>query len=331
MKKVLVLGGTHFIGRVLVQKLLEQGNYDLTLFTRGKTNPNLFPEAKRIVGDRETDDIQKITTQNWDCIIDLCAYYPNTLENLLTHIKGKVGRYLFVSTVSVFDHENDLTILKKEDAPILDCTPEQRTDKTGHTYGQRKAECERILLKSGIDTVILRPSLVYGDYDYTDRFYYWLYQVQNSQEILLPENGERPFSVTYVHDLANAIIKAVEVENHCKVYNLTTTPQTSIKQTVESASKVLQRQPRLTNASKAFLEKEKIAQWMDMPLWISGDHFTHDNELVKKDFGITFTDFHQSVVETTAFYEKLNWPTPKYGISENKRLDLLQKIKDAGI
>ena len=103
MKKILILGGTMFVGRTLTERLVASGKYDVTLFNRGKSNAGLFEGVKQIHGDRETADIEQICNQYWHCIIDFSGYYPVTFEKLLNGLKGKVGRYIFISTVSVFD------------------------------------------------------------------------------------------------------------------------------------------------------------------------------------------------------------------------------------
>ena len=167
MKNILILGGTNFIGRRLVERLLESEAYALTLFNRQRTHAELFPQVNKIKGDRETESIEQIVEGNWDAVVDLSCYFPAALENTLKALT-KESKYIFVSTCSVYDNEMDRSILKNETAPVLSCSAQQRSDRSAASYGNRKAECERLLMDSGMPYVILRPSLVFGTYDPTD-------------------------------------------------------------------------------------------------------------------------------------------------------------------
>jgi 2'-hydroxyisoflavone reductase len=326
MKKILVLGGTQFIGRYLVEQLNEIDEYELTLFNRQRTKPELFPELNRIKGDRETDDINLLLGEYWDVIIDLSCYYPDSLTNILAVLEGKFNQYILISTCSVYDNENNLEILKTEEAAVKACSSEQRIDRTDHSYGNRKAECERILLASAVNSVLLRPSIVYGPYDHTDRFYYWLYQVKHSNKLLLPDNGERCFSLTYVADLIETILQSVKESVNQKLYNVTTIPQASIAEIVECAQELLDKNQETINASPSFLHQYKISQWGDMPLWIDGDFFTYTNQYLKAELGAEPTSLKNGIQNTIDYYESLNWPKPKYGMTEEIRSGLIDKL-----
>lgn len=286
MKKILILGGTQFIGRNLVERLQETTEYDITLFNRQQTQADLFPDINKIKGDREANDISQIANVRWDYVIDLSCYYPDSLTNVLQCLNGNVGKYIFISTCSVYGNESNQTVLRDERAEVLSCNANQRTDRTVNTYGNRKAECEGIIQNSGINHIILRPSLVYGKYDHTDRFYYWLHQVKNSDTLLLPDNGERTFSLTYVDDLVNTIIQALRTPAIHNVYNVITVPQGSIRQIVDCTKELFRKDFEAVNATADFLRQNDISQWTDMPLWIDGDHFTYDNQKLRDNFDI---------------------------------------------
>ena len=168
-----------------MERLLEMDAYEVTLFNRQRTHANLFPTVSKLKGDRETKDIQQIADRNWDVVIDLSCYYPDALNSALNAIK-QVEKYIFVSTCSVYDNAHTHTRLRNEKSEILGCSAAQKVDRSPETYGNRKAECERILRDSGLPYVILRPALVYGKYDPTDRLYYWMYQVNMMDTLLLP-------------------------------------------------------------------------------------------------------------------------------------------------
>ena len=322
MKKILILGGTQFIGRCLVETLLEEGTYDITLFNRQKTSPGLFSSVNKIKGDRQTEDIEKISKTPWDVVVDLSCYYPTSLKSILQHIDPST-RYILISTCSVYNNEGDESPLKNESAPILNCSAGQINDPDPGSYGHRKAECERVLAASGIRHVILRPALVFGAHDYTDRFCYWLYQVRNFGKLMLPENGARLFSVTYVKDLVQCIIAGMKTESDSSIYNVISKPKASIGSIVKSAGEILGADFSVMNAGAEFLFDEKVTPWIDIPLWIHGDHFTYDNRLMIEELSVRPTGFDQAVKETIGYYDKLNWPVPEYGMTEERRKQLM--------
>lgn len=326
MKKVLILGGTSFIGRNLVGHLIQKDDLELTLFNRQRTGADLFPTLRKMKGDRETADIHQISAEEWDVVIDVSCYYPNALQLVLDNLKIAPERYIFISTCSVYDSANDKSPSKPENAETLSCSTAEAVDRSIDNYGNRKAECERILQKSYMNYTILRPALVYGKYDPTDRFYYWLYQVKMNKELLLPEQGKRKFSLTFVSDLVDLISTSIYNSTN-GIFNAVSHVNSSIETIVEAAKSGLDKNPNSMNASAAFLEQEQISQWMEMPLWINGDHFTFSNQKAKKELSFEPRYFDETVVETIAFYDKLDWLEPTYGIAESQRLKLLQKLQ----
>lgn len=330
MNKILILGGTSFIGRNLVKQLVKRPELELTLFMRGVTNPTIFPELRKIYGDRNTQEIEQIFTENWDQVIDISCYYPQSLATILKGINKKLQHYIFISTCSVYDNEKHEGMLRDESAPVLNCTREQQIDTSPATYGQRKAACEALLLNSNFRHTIFRPALVYGAHDPTDRFYYWLYQSKMNLEILLPENGNRNFSITYVHDLVNCIEESISLEIENGIFNLISTPLSSIFQVVKTATNSLGTSPRLLDANARFLKECRIAQWIDIPLWLNTDTYTYSNERLNKLFSFSPTPFQESIDDSMRFYEASSWPEPISGIPKTKLRELIQKLKKHG-
>jgi 2'-hydroxyisoflavone reductase len=329
MKKILILGGTGFAGRILTEELLKTDN-PVTLFNRSKRNPAIFPELRKITGDRDTQDIKQIANESWDTVIDFSCMFPDSVDDITDMLKGKVGRYIFVSTVSVYPMD-DSEFWKNpvsEDAEILPCTAEQRKDKdVTATYGNKKAECERVLLaKDWLDAIIFRPGLIYGRYDPTDRFYYWLYKVNKQNKVLIPDNGRDRFNSTYSEDFAALIKSSINTEKHNKVYNAVTHPAVSMKEFIDIVCMHLGKNPELVNASIEFLEQNKIRPWMDLPLWLDGMDLVTDNSRAMKDFPVKFHSFEESVKRTIDYYNSLGWPVPKYGNSAEREMELINKL-----
>ena len=328
MNKLLILGGTNFIGRNLVDTLIELNKFNITLFNRGKTNCLLFPEIKKIQGDRNTADIHGILDNNWDYIIDLSCYFPNSLDNVLPKINTSLKRYIFISTCSVYDNQEN-TILLNENIPTLLCDKNECIDNSLVTYGKRKAECERILIKSGLKYTIFRPALVYGKYDTTDRFYYWLYQVKNNKSLLIPNKGKSLFSATYVMDLVQVIIKSLSINLTSNIYNVTTFPKSSISGLIDKTAEILNKKPLIYDADTQFLHKNKVKEWFDLPLWIDSDCFTFDNSKIVQELNMKITDFEDSLLKTIIYYNQLGWKIPKYGLQENVKNGLIKKLNES--
>lgn len=326
MSRVLILGGTQFIGRRLVEHLIENTSHELFLFNRQVTEAGLFPDTQSIKGDRSTNDIQQIANWNWDYVIDTSCYFPQQLEGTLENLKKDLKKYIFISTCSVY--VDSPKQMKSEEDEIHSCNADQKVDKEPQSYGRRKAECERILVQSGIEHLILRPALVYGPYDHTDRLYYWIQQVLESEILMLPDGGQRTFSMTYVDDLVKCITTGIAVDGPAGVFNVITEPRSSIKRIVDSISSLMKKETRQLSAKPEFLKSQGISQWLDMPLWIDGDHFTFSNAKLKTQEHMDFAPLDTSLEVTMKYYNDINWPKPQYGMPEHKRLELLKQLQN---
>ncbi|MBK8658240.1 MAG: NAD(P)H-binding protein [Bacteroidetes bacterium] len=320
MKKLLILGGTNFIGRVVVEQLLLADAYDITLFNRGKRNATLFPTVKRIVGDRETDDHLKIADSTWDCIIDFSGYYPQSFDKMLNALRDKVKRYIFVSTLSVYDMAALEGSIIDETTDILTCSNEQQTSPLPDAYGEKKAEMERVLNRQAwLDSIIIRPSFVYGKYDFTDRFYHWLWRGKKQHNVLLPDSTLHDFPITEVNQLSQGILNAIEVAEHSGIYNAVTFSDVTIRKIVESAkpegSTIV-----YSIANEVFLKQHGVGQEqfpLYMPLSVKVD-----NSKWLADFRLQ-TPSTLLNEQTEKYYADLNWPEPKAGISLERERKLL--------
>ncbi len=329
MKKILVFGGTQFIGRRVVELLLENGQYDLTLFNRGKSSPNLFPKVKKVLGNRRNEDINKLQNGDWDVVIDISNYHPAPLQRVVDILKNKVKRYVYISTISVYDDAACEDQMIREETPLKTYTEEDKMAEqiTGQNYGPKKVACEEILLNTPeLDAIILRPSVVYGKYDPFDRHYYWLYRIQQQQQILLPENGKTRLAFTFVDDLAKTVIAAIELEKHRITYNVTTHPTLSLKEITETMSSVLEKNPQWVNADSEWLQEKEVHQWAGVSFWTSQDRLMIDNAKLQADFNLQFDDLVTSLQKTADYYADLGWKKPTYGISTEKEQGLIVEL-----
>jgi 2'-hydroxyisoflavone reductase len=324
VKNILILGGTKFIGRNLVERLLLDPQNKLMLLNRGITNSDLFPNVQKLKGDRNSQDVGELVKGNWDYVIDLSCYYPQGLEYVLNALSYPPKKYIFISTCSVYQEGN---ALQKETAKIQKGNANDWIDESNETYGKRKSRCEEILKNHDINFTILRPTLVYGKYDHTDRFYYWLHQVKSYNEILIPNHGLQIFSLSYVNDLIETICLAMNEKFDRNIYNAISCVETNLSEIVEIASNILNKQPSIVNISSEDLSLKQISQRYDMPLWIDADKDTYCNDKVLNKFKQSITPLMESIIQAINYYEQLKWPVPKYGIDRTKQLDLLAYVK----
>jgi len=135
-KKILILGGTKFVGRQLVSKLVESDSYEIYLFNRGKTNPNIFSKITQIVGDRETDDIKQIKNYQWDYVVDFSSFYPKSLLKTISNLNKDLKKYIYISSISAYQLKNyDSSFEIVENFELKNCTKEEEIDSGLKTYG----------------------------------------------------------------------------------------------------------------------------------------------------------------------------------------------------
>jgi 2'-hydroxyisoflavone reductase len=213
---LLVLGGTSFVGRAIVDDALAHG-HTVTLFSRGKTGSDLFPDLERRVGDRDTGDYASLSEGRWDAVVDVSGYVPRHVGQAADALGDRVGRYLFISTGSVYDRTKAGDGMT-EDTPRF--APERGTEEiTGETYGPLKVACEDdVLSRYGDAATIVRPGIVAGPHDTTDRFTYWVRRAARGGRVALPGRPDQPAQVVDSRDLARLVVGLLE-QNRPGTYN----------------------------------------------------------------------------------------------------------------
>lgn len=206
--RILVLGGTAFVGRAIVADLTARG-HEVTLFSRGRTGSELFPELDKRVGDRDTGDYAALEGGSWDATVDVTAYVPRHVAQALDVLGERAGRYLFISTGSVYDRSQTSPGMT-EDSPRL--PPERGTEEiTDETYGALKVACEDdVLARLGQRATIVRPGVVAGPHDPTDRFTWWVRRAARGGRIALPGRPDQPVQVVDSRDLARLVTRLLE-------------------------------------------------------------------------------------------------------------------------
>jgi 2'-hydroxyisoflavone reductase len=261
---VLILGGTQFVGRHIAEVLKERG-HRVTLFNRG-SNPDVHADLEQIHGDRASD-LHRLGDRTWDAVVDTSAYTPVAAETSASYFGGRTQRYAFISTVSVYDLSR--TDGAGEDAPLQEL-PEgvDRGEFNAEHYGALKALCEKVVHGAFHDrATILRPGLVAGPYDPTDRFTYWPVRFAASGEIICPL-PRTPLQYIDARDLAAFAARVIEL-NIAGVYNCVT-PNDALcfGDLYDACALATNAQPKLTRLSDDELLARGIAPWSDLPLWL---------------------------------------------------------------
>jgi 2'-hydroxyisoflavone reductase len=218
--RILVLGGTRFAGRAIVETALGRGDI-VTMFNRGQSNPGLFPGVETVIGDRTTD-LSPLDGREFDAVIDVACYAPEVARLSAEAFKDRTVRYVFVSTVSVYADQRT-SEAQLEDAPLAVLKPDS-TD-FAENYGANKALCEQVVREVYGDRALIgRPGLISGPHDPTDRFPYWPRRIARGGRVLAPGDPTDLTQVIDARDLAAFLLDGLH-RGRSGVYNLTGNPR----------------------------------------------------------------------------------------------------------
>jgi 2'-hydroxyisoflavone reductase len=300
--RILIIGGTRFLGRHLVESALAR-SHEVTLFNRGKSNPGLFPQLETILGDRE-QDVDKLKGRIWDAVIDVAGYVPRIVHLSAEILNENVSRYVFISSISVYDNFSKVGI--DETYPVGKIEDETVEEVTGDTYGPLKALCERVVQDIyGERALIIRPGLIVGPHDPTDRFTYWPVRVARGGDVLAPQKPEATIQVIDVRDLSAFVIKLIQ-ENASGIYNATGPDyELTIGRLLDVSKQVSASTANFRWASVDFLNQNKVEPWSDMPAWIPDDEegigFSRVDVSKAIDAGLKFRPLEKTVRDTLAW------------------------------
>ena len=309
--RLLILGGTGFIGPHQVRYAVERG-HDVTIFNRG-SNPDMFPGVTELTGDRAANDYRSLEGKTWDAVIDNSASRgdaPEWVRDAATLLRDRVQQYLFISTRSVF---RDLSqVPATVDAPTFtpETTPNWQPGQT-RPYGLAKAEAEREALKVfGERATIVRPGLIVGPGDDTDRFTYWPVRVSKGGDVLAPNSPDEKIQCIDVRDLANFMVHTLEQKTK-GIFNADAPAGSlTIGRLLETSRTVAKSDARPVYVPTAFLEAQKVRPWADMPVWIpaSGDQAGSGQISTAKAqaAGLAYRPLVETVTDTLAWCR--TWP-----------------------
>ena len=327
--KILVLGGTLFLGRWFVEEALNRG-HEITLFNRGKSSPELFPQVDKLIGDRD-GDLDILKGRFWNAVLDTSGYLPRIVKDSAQLLSTKVDHYTFISSISVYD-ETGLNVID-EASPVQKLPDETEEEITGETYGALKALCEREVEKAFPDRALhVRSGLIVGPGDPSDRFTYWPWRLSQGGEILAPGAGLSPVQLVDVRDEAKWILDSIE-SGHTGIYNLTgPSKPLTLRSVLEICHKAVRSQGQLTWVNEDFLLEEGVGEWVELPLWLTGAESIRMMQVkIKKalEAGLNFRSLDETAMDT------LKWAKTRTddhqwraGLSPEREKELLTKWHD---
>jgi 2'-hydroxyisoflavone reductase len=337
--KILILGGTLFVGRHLCEAALGRG-HEVTLFNRGREAPALFPEVERLAGDRR-GDLEALRGRRWDAVIDTAAYVPSVVERAARLLAPSVGHYTVVSSRSVYTDYARST----EDGPVASLDdealraaeairPEGRSQAVlyGESYGGLKVLCERAAEAAMPGRVlVLRPGLIVGPLDPTDRFTYWVRRVAEGGDVLAPGRPDRTVRAIDARDLAAFCVRQIEAQG-TGVFNTAGADGVTMQGLLDACGRAggsgSTRGPRLHWASEAFLMAEGVEPWSELPLWVPEDKnaFLETGNARAEAAGITFRPLDETVRDTLAWDRTRGDGALRAGITREREAELLARL-----
>jgi 2'-hydroxyisoflavone reductase len=302
--RILILGGTGFIGPYQVQYALDRG-HKVTLFNRGQRNPGLFPNVPRLVGDRNLPDGHKALEQGeWDVVIDNPTTNPKWVRDAGQALKGRTKHYIFVSTISVFS-DNSKSV--DENGPLHTPTDVEAAFNTApQAYGPNKVASEMEAKKQfGNNVTIVRPGLIVGAGDLSDRFSYWPVRIEKGGEILAPM-PEDPVQYVDAKDLSEWIVRLAENKTY-GTFNATgpSTP-TNIGEMLYGIKAVMTTNAQFVWVPHEFLTANEVRGWSELPVWLPPVGRTAGFSRVDCSrawaAGLTFRPLADTVIDTLKWY-----------------------------
>ena len=326
--KILIIGGTQFVGRHLADAALARG-HELTLFNRGRNSADLFPEAEHLRGDRDGDGLSVLKGRTWDAVIDTCGYVPRVVSQSATLLADAVSRYVFISSISVYAGFSQMGL--DENGPLGTLTDPGVEEINGDTYGPLKVLCEQAAEAALPGRALqIRPGFIVGPYDPTDRFTYWPHRVSLGGDVLAPGTPSQPVQIIDGRDLAEWTITMME-QNSVGIYNATgPNDPLTLGEILQTCRAVSVSDARLEWVPDAFLKENDADSTALLPFYIpsSSESAGIMAASIAKAVaaGLTFRPLADTVRDTLAWDRTRPADAPrKVGMTLERERELLEK------
>lgn len=326
---LLILGGTIFLGRHVVERAFERG-HEVTIFHRGQSGADLFPadthpNVEKLLGDRD-GNLDALRNRQWDAVVDPSGYVPRLVNDSAKLLADSVEHYTFISSISVYD---DMTSEIDEETAVGTLEDETVEEITGPTYGPLKALCEQAAEAAMPGRVCnVRAGLIVGPHDPTDRFTYWPHRVSQGGSVLAPDAPTVPIQFVDVRDLADWLVRVAEAKT-TGIFNATgPADPLTMGAYLETCKEVTASDATFTWASEEFLLENEVAPFVEMPLWVPKEAvgMSQANRAKAIAAGLTFRPMADTIRDTLAWSktrpENMPW---RAGLAPEKESDLLAK------
>jgi 2'-hydroxyisoflavone reductase len=313
--KLLILGGTKFLGRHLTEAALARGD-EVTHFNRGRSNTDIFPEVEKLRGERD-GGLEALRGRRWDAVVDTSGYVPRIVRASAELLADAVDVYIFVSSMSVYA---DYSQPNDEDSPTGKLEDETVEEVNGATYGPLKALCERAAERAMQGRALsVRAGLIVGPFDTTVRFSYWTARVARGGEVLAPTPPERALQFIDARDLAEWMLRMAD-ERRAGVYNACGPDyRLTMQSFLEECREVSGSDARFNWASEEFLLEKGVEPWGELPLWLPETdekyrHFMNANCERAFAAGLKFRVLSETIRDTLAWQDAGAPAAPKDGV-----------------
>ncbi|MBS1717998.1 MAG: NAD-dependent epimerase/dehydratase family protein [Armatimonadetes bacterium] len=326
---LLVIGGTQFVGRAMVEEAVSRG-HQVTVFHRGQTNPGLFanqPLVKEILGDRKVS-LEALSTGTWDAVIDSVGYEPPTVKKSCEALKGRIGKYAFISTISVYGMDNP-----DEDSPVLQLPEGASVEQFElETYGALKALCEQELEKAFPGALNMRIGLEIGPKDHSDRFNDWVDRIRTRDKVMVPGGTPMMWQAIDVRDTARFTLDMIE-KGGSGTYNVTG-EALPMPQALDQIRSIANPSCEFVTVDPDWMLEQGITPWEEYTLWIPESEWGQFPLVAKIDralaAGMKLRPREESIRDIVAVQVTLD-PARKRirGLSKEKEDALLAKAMEA--
>jgi 2'-hydroxyisoflavone reductase len=311
--KLLVLGGTSFAGRHVVEAALDQG-HQITLFNRGLTNPGLFPDCENLVGDRTAGDLSALRTGEWDGVIDVNGYVPKEVRQSAELLAGRVGHYTFISTGAVYAPPWPDTL--DEDSPLCPAAHDLEVMTGLETYGPMKVACEEIVQAVfAARSSLVRPALIVGPHDPTDRFTYFVRRAAQGGVMIGPGRPEQPLQLVHARDLGDFSLH-VTVTGTTGAFNAVGPDQPiTLADMLAACAEAAATAPEIVWLDEAFLGAQGVIYPMPpyWPAFMAADGFMRARTDRAVAAGLRNRSLAQTVAGVLAWDRTRDWKAPMAG------------------
>jgi 2'-hydroxyisoflavone reductase len=319
--KLLVIGGTRFVGRAFVEQAVRHG-HDVAVFHRSVSEPEGFPSVEHLHGDRD-GQLGPLRGRSWDAVLDTCAYVPRAVREAAAVLRDTAGHYTLVSSLSV--HPDDMPAGSTEQAAIYRPPFPQTETITDQTYGPLKVACEdEARAAFGDRCLIIRPGYIVGPHDPSDRFTFYLRRAAGGGEMAAPGPPDAPLQVVDVRDLAAFMLTRIEAADG-GVYGVVGPGEPVVmREVLETARDVAAAGTTFTWVSQEFLNAvgEQAQEWF--PMWEPQFPGVHTYDAARAvAAGLRYRPFAQTVADTLAWDQQRGQPDLRTGLSAEKERELL--------